>query len=177
MPFLFVLIPLFDLCSTSRYFHYFCSLSSIFCLSIFYFILWSSEHSLSFHLPSSILCSYFNLSFTYFCIPYSALCSFVLFLLLSFHHLSIIPCLPFPTLTTQHSIPYDFVSHFLHSPYYSESCSIKFLPILYLPPACNCCLPLHKYNLLWLQNIFSYKPVLVFGTEQMAIFNSRESKF
>ena len=33
------------------------------------------------------------------------------------------------------------------------------------------------YLLLRLQNIFSYKPVLAFGTEQMAIFNSRESKF
>ena len=37
-------------------------------------------------------------------------------------------------------------------------------------------------NIIWgivlrLQNIFSYKPVLAFGTEQMAIFNSRESKF
>ena len=31
--------------------------------------------------------------------------------------------------------------------------------------------------LLRLQNIFSYKPVLAFGTEQMEIFNSRESKF
>ena len=34
-----------------------------------------------------------------------------------------------------------------------------------------------RQKMLQLQNIFSYKPVLVFGTEQMAIFNSRESKF
>ena len=96
---------------------------------------------LSFYLLSSIFHSYFDSSFTYFHISCSILCSFVLFLLLSFYHLSIIPCLPFPTLTTYHSIPCDSVSHFftfsvLHcSLYYSKSCSIKFLLILYLLPS------------------------------------------
>ena len=87
--------------------------------------------------PSSIFhsISYFNSSFTYFCIPYSTLCSFVPSLLLSFQHLSIIPCLAFPTLTTWHSIPCDSVSHLftfsiLHCLlYYYKSCSIKFFPI------------------------------------------------
>ena len=118
--------------STSRYFHYFHSPSSIFQSSTSSYDL---PNTLSFHLPSSNLHSYFDLSFTYFHIPYSTLCSFVLFLLLSFRHLSIIPCLPCLTLTTQHLIPCDSVSPLLHSPYYSESCSIKLFPILYLLPS------------------------------------------
>ena len=117
------LLPLFDLCSTSRYFHYFHSPSFVFHLPIFYFILRSSKHTLSFHLLSSVLCSYFNSSFTYFCILYSTSCSFVPFLLSSSHHLSIIPCLPCLTLTTQHSIPCEssFTFSVIHcSPYYSN---------------------------------------------------------
>ena len=112
VPFLFVLVTIILT---------FVWLQEIFITSVF----WSPTSSydlpnpLSFCFPSSILHSYFDSSFTYFCIPYSALCSFVPFLLLSFHHLSIIPCLPFPTLTTWHSIPCDSVSHFLHSLYYT----------------------------------------------------------
>ena len=74
-------------------------LSSVFCLQS-PTLSYNFPNPLSFCFPSSILHLYFNSSFTYFRIPYSTLCSFVPFLLLSFHHLSIIPCLPFLTLTT-----------------------------------------------------------------------------
>ena len=108
--FYFLLFPLFDLCSTSRYFHYFCLLSSILILHPMIF-----PNTL--HLPSSVHTSICHLLTSVFCIP--LLCSFVPFLSLSSHHLSIILCLPFPTLTTQHFIPCDSVSHLLHSPYYT----------------------------------------------------------
>ena len=42
MLFLFVIVPLFDLCLTSRYF-----ITSVFHLLTFYFILWSSKFTLS----------------------------------------------------------------------------------------------------------------------------------
>ena len=88
--------PYSDLCLTSIYF-----ITSVFYLpsSIFLLILWSSE-------PLAFLSSVFHPPFVlqfliaYFWLPSSILCSFVPFLLLSFHHLSIISCLPFPTLTT-----------------------------------------------------------------------------
>ena len=125
----------FDLCLTSTY-----SITSVFHLPFSYFILWSSE---PFAFPSSVFHPPFILRFliTYFHILCSVLCSFVPFLLLSFYHLSIIPCLAFPTLTTYHSIPCDSVSHLFtfsilhHSLYYSKPCSIKFFPILYLLPS------------------------------------------
>ena len=45
--------------------------------------------------------------------------------------------------------------------------STNFLPEFYL---------VAEVGVLWLQNIFSYKPVLAFSTELMAIFNSRGFK-
>ena len=65
---------------------------------------------------------------SYFHIPCSILCSFVPFLLLSFYHLSIIPCLPFPTLTTYHSIPCDCYN-FSHVLYLFPTFSFIFLSI------------------------------------------------
>ena len=124
------LLPLFDLCSTSRYFHYFHLQSSIF---------WSSTSS--YDLPnthcllSSVPHLHFNSSFAYFHLLSSTSMFLCSILLLYFHHLSITPCLPFPTLTTQHSISCDSVGHLFTfsilycSPYYLKSCSIKFLPI------------------------------------------------
>ena len=110
MPFLFCSYSHYlTFCLTSRYFHYFCLLS-------LFLILWSSEKHSIFHLPSfhpSI-----PTSFT-FVFPYSAymfLCSVSIIIFLPSVHYS----LPsFPTLTTQHSIPCDSVSHLLHSPYYT----------------------------------------------------------
>ena len=89
-------------------------------------------------ITSSILCSLSSItsSLPHFCllssIPLTTCsifclltpCSFVLFLSLPFQHLFITPCLPIPTLTTYHSVSCDTVSHFLHSPHYSEPCSI-----------------------------------------------------
>ena len=138
--FYLLLFPLFDLSFDFKIFSLL--LSSVFhlpCLYVLLPMIFPNTLCLSvFCLPFR---SYFNSSFTYFHILYSALCSFVPFLLLFFHHLFIIPCLPFLTLSTQHLIPCDSVSHLftfsiLHClPYHSESCSIKFLPICtYLLP-------------------------------------------
>ena len=76
------------------------------------------------HLPSSIpltTCSIFHLLTP---------CPFVMFLSLSFQHLFITPCLPIPTLSTQHSVPCDSVSHFLHSPHYPIH-HITLSPVVY----------------------------------------------
>ena len=144
MPFLFVLIPII---------WPFVWLQGIFITSVFCLYFLSYDLPKTFHLPSSIFCPSIHTSFTsVFHIPH--LCSFALFLLLSFYHLSIIPCLPFPDLdnSTFHSLwlcESSFTFSILHHlPYYSESCStcIKFFQFVPTSPACNCCLPLQKYN-------------------------------
>ena len=102
------LFPLFDLLFDFKIY-------SLLLSSVFHLYYLSYDLPKTFHLPSFIFCPSIHTSFTFvFYIP--SLCSFVPFLLLSFHHLS---SLPFPTLTTQHSIPCDSVSQLLHSPYYT----------------------------------------------------------
>ena len=109
-------------------------LSSIFHLPTFYFILWPFHIHSIFHLPFSIHTSFHYPLTSIF--HFSSLCSFVLFLLLLFHHLSIIPHLPSLTLTTWHFILCDSASHILptfsilhHSPYCSEPCSMNFFQL------------------------------------------------
>ena len=93
---------------------------SIFCLLSFNFF--SMIFHIHFYPLSSGFCSHFSLLLAYFHIPYSIsmlLCSVSI---LSLHHLSIIPHLPSPSLTTQHFVPCDSASHILHSPYYPIHC-------------------------------------------------------
>ena len=115
---------------------------SVFCLLSFDF------HSMIFHihfyLPSSGFCSHFPSLLTYFHIPYSISMPLCSISILSLHHLSIIPRLPSPSLTTQHFVSCDSASHFLHSSYYPVHC-ITLSPIVYKSLwlvvsslACNC---------------------------------------
>ena len=126
------LLPLFDLCSTSRYFHYFRSLSSIFCL-----------YPVSYDLPKTIclLSSILLFILCLLCIPYSIsmfLCSISIIIFLPSVHYSL-PSLSNLDNSTFHSLwlcESSFIFSILHhSPYYSKSCSIKLLPILYLLPS------------------------------------------
>ena len=115
--------PLFDF----TIFYYFCVPSSIFHPPSFNSILWSSTYISIFHLLFLVHTSLHCLLTSVSHIP--SLCSFAPFLFLSLHHLSIISCLLFLTLTTLHFISCDSASHLLHSPYHSEPCSIKFFLI------------------------------------------------
>ena len=111
--FYLLLFPLHNLCLTSQYF---ITSSFHFLSSILWFLFYDLPHT------SSGFCSHFSSLLAYFPIPYSIsmlLCSVSI---LSLHHLSIIPRLPSPSLTTQHFVPCDSASHMLHSPYYSIHC-------------------------------------------------------
>ena len=68
----------------------------------------------------------------------------------------------------------NFIFAFMHQLFVSVA--VEVLVALHLCKSHNGSLGGFAF-VLQLQNIFSYKPVLAFGTEQMAIFNSRESKF
>ena len=80
-------------------------------------------------------------------------------LFLSSQHLFITPCLPVPTLSTLHSVPCDYVSHFLHSPYYPVCCTspslvvYKSFQLVVYSLACNC------HPLLPTQSPLSLPPV------------------
>ena len=110
-------LPCFTFCHTP----FFCYLFH--CLTFLDFIIFhvysnfqlptSIFHSMShsiFHLLSSIFNSLHHSHTSIFHVL--TLCSFVAFLFLSLHHLSITPCLPSLFWTTYHIIPCDSVSHF-----------------------------------------------------------------
>ena len=128
---------LFDLCLTSRYFHYFCLLSSLF---------WSSTLSYDLPNPLSFCLSIFHPLFILWLLncflPYSI---FHLMFLCSVSIIIFPPSIHYflPSLSNLDNLTFHplwlcesyFTSSILHhSPYYSESCSIKFFTILYLLP-------------------------------------------
>ena len=125
----------FDLCFTLIYSHYFYLLSSI-----FYSLTLSCDllNPLPFRLLSSVLCSYFDSSLLPFIfhlpsyVPLFHFLSTICSLFLAF------PSWPWqlnnPSLVTLWVIFFTF-SILHHSLYYSEPCSIKFFPILYLFPS------------------------------------------
>ena len=93
-------------------------------------------------------------------------------LITSFHlHVSQLLASPF------HSIIIFPTSTHYSLPLYSNFVYLTFHPLWLCESFSTFSVLPRSPSLLWLQNIFSYKPVLVFGTEQMAIFNSHESKF
>ena len=138
--------PLFDF----KISHYLCL--SVFCLP-------SSDlqiHSMIFQihsifcLPSSVHTSLHL--FIYFCILYYVsmlLCSVSIIIILPFVHYSF-PSLPDLNILSSRSLwlcKSSFTFSILHClPYYSRPCSIKFFSFVPTSLACNCHLPLRKYN-------------------------------